>query len=304
MMRADLARAAAALAAARAPFVVATVVRVEKPASAHPGDTAIVHPDGRIDGFVGGGCATSTVRLHALRVLETEQPLLLRIQPAGAGMPAEAGISTVTNTCLSGGTLEIFLEPQLPAPLVRVLGDSPVAEAIRQLAAPLGFEVATGGAADANDDAVVIASLGHDDEQSVEQALSCGAGYVALVASRRRGQAVVEALRQSGLRETTLGRLRTPAGLDIGARTHAEIALSILAELVQERARVTPAVLASEAPGGPIDPVCGMIESPGEGWDRMVVEGRELVFCSTGCRRRFEAEPERYLAAGGGRHAG
>src|SRR6059058_2411661 len=159
MMRADLSRAAAALAAARTPFVVATVVRVEKPASAHPGDTAIVHPDGRIEGFVGGGCATSTVRLHALRVLETEQPLLLRIQPDGEGMPAEAGISTVTNSCLSGGTLEIFLEPQLPAPLVRVLGDSPVAESLRQLAAPLGFEVATGGVADASDDAVVIASL-------------------------------------------------------------------------------------------------------------------------------------------------
>ena len=199
MMRADLTRAAAELTAARTPFVVATVVRVEKPASAHPGDTAIVHPDGRIDGFVGGACATSTVRLHALRVLETEQALLLRIQPNGEGGPVEAGISTVVNSCLSGGTLEIFLEPQLPAPVVRVLGDSPVAESLRQLAAPLGFEVATGGVAEAGDAAVVIASLGHDDEQAVEQALASGAGYVALVASHRRGGAVVEALRTSGL---------------------------------------------------------------------------------------------------------
>ena len=300
MMRADLTRAAAELTAARTPFVVATVVRVEKPASAHPGDTAIVHPDGRIDGFVGGACATSTVRLHALRVLETEQALLLRIQPNGEGGPVEAGISTVVNSCLSGGTLEIFLEPQLPAPVVRVLGDSPVAESLRQLAAPLGFEVATGGVAEAGDAAVVIASLGHDDEQAVEQALASGAGYVALVASHRRGGAVVAALRTSGLCETTLARLHTPAGLDIGARTHAEIALSILAELVQERSRAEPMRIgAAGAADGLIDPVCGMVEPASGGWDRIDYGGRELVFCCAGCRSRFDAEPGRYLAVGG-----
>lgn len=294
MMRADLTRAAAELTAARTPFVVATVVRAQRPTSAHPGDTAIVHRDGRIDGFVGGACATSTVRLHAVRVLETEQPLLLRILPDGSGAPVEAGLATAGNPCLSGGALEIFLEPQLPAPLVRVLGDSPVAESLRQLAGPLGFDVATGGTPDQNDDAVVIASLGHDDEDAVERALASGAGYVALVASRRRGRSVIETLRGSGLEENQLERLHTPAGLDIGARTHAEIALSILAELVQERSRAEARTAANEAPAGAVDPVCGMIEPDGAGWERIVVDGREVAFCCSGCRRRYEAEPERY----------
>ena len=300
MMRADLTRAAAELTAARTPFVVATVVRVERPTSAHAGDTAIVRGDGAIHGFVGGACATSTVRLHALRVLETEQPLLLRIQPDGSGAQVEAGLATATNPCLSGGALEIFLEPQLPASLVRVLGDSPVAESLRQLAGPLGFEVATGGNAQPGDDAVVIASLGHDDEGAVERALSSGARYVALVASRRRGRSVIDALRAAGLAEPELARLHTPAGLDIGARTHAEIALSILAELVQERSHAEPrSAAAAEQPAGAVDPVCGMVEPAGAGWQRIAVEGGEVVFCCDGCRRRFEAEPERYLPAPG-----
>jgi xanthine dehydrogenase accessory factor len=294
MMRADLTGRAAALAAGRTPFVLATVVRVERPTSAHPGDSAVVLPDGTIEGFVGGACATSTVRLHALRVLETEQPLLLRIQPDGDASPSRPGVATVTNPCLSGGALEIFLEPQLPAPLLRVLGDSPVAEALRVLAAPLGLEVAIGGEAAAGDDAVVIASLGHDDADAVAQALRSGIPYVALVASRRRGQGVVGELRAAGL-EGELGRLHTPAGLDIGARTHAEIALSILAELVQVRASEA----LHEPPPAPamelVDPVCGMVEPPGAGWDRIVHDGREVVFCSAGCRRRFEEDPARYL---------
>ena len=300
MMRADLSRAAAALAAARTPFVIATVVRVEKPASAHPGDTAIVHPDGRLEGFVGGACATSTVRLHALHVLETEQPLLLRIQPDGDQAAAESGISTVVNSCLSGGALEIFLEPQLPAPLVRVVGDSPVADALRQLALPLGFEVGVGGGADAGDAAIVIASLGHDDEQAVDQALSSSAAYVALVASRRRGRAVVERLRATGVSPDDLERLHTPAGLDIGARTHAEIALSILAELVQERSRDRAAHEPAFAPVGMVDPVCGMVEPPEADWRRLEHLGREFAFCCAGCMQRFQADPERYLSSAAG----
>ena len=295
MMRADVTGRAAALAAARTPFVLATVVRAERPTSAHPGDSAVVLPDGTIEGFVGGACATSTVRLHALRALETEEPLLLRIQPDGDAAPSRPGVATVTNPCLSGGALEIFLEPQLPAPLLRVLGDSPVAEALRTLAAPLGFEVAIGGEASAQDDAVVIASLGHDDAQAVAQALRSGTPYVALVASRRRGAGVVEELRAAGLGDE-LGRLHTPAGLDIGARTHAEIGLSILAELVQVRAAAAPSQPVSLPAAELVDPVCGMVEPPGAGWDRLTHHGREVVFCSAGCRRRFEEDPARYLA--------
>jgi xanthine dehydrogenase accessory factor len=292
--RPDLDHAARTLVAARTPFVLATVVRAAKPTSARPGDRAIIYPDGRIDGFVGGACASASVRLHALRALEVGEPHLLRIAPDGTAIAADDGTTTVTNPCLSGGTLEIFLEPRAPAPVVRVLGDSPIAEALAALAAPLGYHVETGRGAQPDDAAVVIASLGHGDDDAVAAALASGAGYVGLVASRRRGAAVVEALRAAGVSDEALSRLRTPAGLAIGARTHAEIALSILAQIVAARA-ATPAVQITIREGL-ADPVCGMVEPPGGGFEHVVYDGLEVAFCCSGCRQRFETDPARYLA--------
>jgi xanthine dehydrogenase accessory factor len=299
----DLSRAAEELSAARVPFVVATVVRVAKPASVRPGDAAIVHRDGRIEGFVGGACSTSTVRLHALRVLETEEPLLLRIRPLDDEGTTAEGVVTVGNPCLSGGELEIFLEPRLPAPLLRVIGDSPVGAALARLGTPLGFEVVAGGTPEPGDAACVVASHGDTDEGAVEAALLAGVPYVGLVASPRRGAAVVERLGERGICETAVGRLRTPAGLDIGSRTHAEVALSILAEIVQLRAQgpLAPAVPATEQVradlDGLVDPVCGMVEPPGAGWPRVEHEGTLYAFCCAGCQRRFEGDPERFLAS-------
>jgi len=197
--------------------------------------------DGTIDGFVGGSCADATVRLQALRALETGESVLLRIIPGEEDGPSEEeGAVVVANPCLSGGALELFLEPHLPAPRVAVTGESPVARALAELAAPLGFRARTGAVAKQGDFAAVAASLGHDEEDALRRALEAGCEYVGLVASRTRGAAVLEALRADGVSEESLARVHTPAGLDIAARTHAEIALSILAELVA--ARRDPAV--------------------------------------------------------------
>jgi xanthine dehydrogenase accessory factor len=219
------------------PFVRATVVRAQRPSSVKAGDTAVVLPDGTIDGFVGGACSEESVRLHALRVLETGEPLVLRILPGDGEAPAEEGAVTVSNPCLSGGALEIFLEPHLPAPRMTVVGDTPVARALASLAEQLGYEVV--GDADA---AVVVASHGHDEEEALSRALRAGVPYVGLVASRRRGAAVL-----SSLDEADRERVHTPAGLDIGARTPVEIALSILAEIVSLRqARVPETVVVEQ----------------------------------------------------------
>ncbi len=120
------------------PLVRATVVRAKRPSSVRPGDTAVIRADGTIEGFVGGECAEHSVRMHALRVLETGEPLLLRIVPGAAGEAAEEGAVTVENHCLSGGGMEIFLSPELPAPVMRVTGETPVADALRELAPRLG----------------------------------------------------------------------------------------------------------------------------------------------------------------------
>jgi xanthine dehydrogenase accessory factor len=279
---------AAELAAAGVAFVEATVVRCAAPTSARPGDRAIVLGDGTIEGFVGGSCADQTVRLQALRALETGEPLLLRILPGEHDGPSdEDGAVVVANPCLSGGALELFLEPRLPAPRIAIAGESPVARVLAELAAPLGFRARLDAQAEPGDFAAVVASLGHGDEDAVRRGLEAGCEYVALVASRARGAAVLDGLRAAGVEEGALARVRTPAGLDIGARTHAEIALSILAELVSvRRAPVVPAVGGdAAAPREAVDPVCGMTVVVGPGTP---TAGGE-AFCCEGCREAWLA---------------
>jgi xanthine dehydrogenase accessory factor len=234
MKRSDQARRADELAAAREPFVAAIVVRAQRPSSVSAGDCGLVRADGTIEGFVGGACAETSVRLHALRVLETGEPLVLRIVPGDEAGASEEGAVTVQNPCLSGGALEIYLEPSLPAPRVGVVGETPVAHALAVVGAPVGFDVGAGLSED--DLAVVVASHGRDEEESLVCALLAGVPYVGLVASHRRGVAVLDELRARGaVSDADVERVRTPAGLDIGARTAEEIALSIVAEIVALR---------------------------------------------------------------------
>jgi xanthine dehydrogenase accessory factor len=220
----------ATLDAERVPYVLATVVRAGRPASVQPGATALVKPDGTLEGFVGGHCAEPSVRLHALRALETGEPLLLRIEPGDGDGAATDGAITVHNPCISGGALEIFLEPRVPKPRVQIIGDTPIAQALAELARGMGYEVGSG-----DEVAVVVASHGRDEEEALTAAVEAGVPYVGLVASRKRGQDVLASL------DLPAERVHTPAGLDIGARTPEEIALSILAEIVAtRRAHTTP----------------------------------------------------------------
>jgi xanthine dehydrogenase accessory factor len=236
MIRGALADRAGRLLAAHVPFVQATVVRAQRPTSVHPGDAALVLGDGAIEGFVGGTCAEASVRLHASRALETGEPLLLRLVPGPVGgedaVDTADGAVVVHNPCLSGGSLDIFLEPQLPAPRMVVVGSSPIAEAVRALAGAAGYELGDGGGPCAGDAAFVVASHGTAEEEALSAALLEGIPYVALVASRLRGAAIRAAL---DVPDALRAQLHSPAGLDLGARTPTEIAISILAEVVAER---------------------------------------------------------------------
>ncbi|MFV8181961.1 XdhC family protein [Streptomyces sp. AF1B] len=277
------------LARLRVPFVHARVVRAQAPASAHPGDEAIVHGDGTIDGFVGGQCAEGSVRTAALGALHGGGPLLLRVLPAGEdAFPDAPGAQVVVNPCLSGGALEIFLEPVLPPPLVEVSGHTPIAEAFVALAQVLGYATARslpGGRPAEHTAAVVVAGQGHGDAESVRAALDADIPYIALVASRRRGSALLDEL---GLDEGEKARIHSPAGLDIGARTAPEIALSILAEVV-EAVRARPHVPPPAPPAEAVDPVCGMTVTVTPGTPHLTTEDGELWFCGTGCRDRHAA---------------
>jgi xanthine dehydrogenase accessory factor len=291
---------AAELVRSRVPFVQATVVRAQRPASAHAGDTALIRADGVIDGFVGGSCAESSVREYGLMTLSTNEPLLLRIVPGGGPGPAEEGAVTVANPCLSGGSVEIFLEPRVPAPRVLVVGDSPVAESLAALGGPLGFAVERSSGEDAapaaDDAALVVASHGRGEEPALTAALRLGVPYVGLVASRIRGAAVLAAL---DVTDQQRSRVRSPAGLDIGARTAAEIALSIWGQVVAER---RSAESRAPSPGTPaaaraVDPVCGMGVAAVDASPHVTVDGVTTWFCCDGCRTAFTADPARYAHA-------
>jgi xanthine dehydrogenase accessory factor len=271
------------LTASRKPFVHATVVRAQEPTSARPGDDAVVLADGSIEGFVGGVCAESSVRAAALDTLATESPLLLRVLPSGSpGFPESPGAMVVANPCHSGGALEIFLRPVLPKPLVGVVGQTPIARAVADLARYLEFEVVSDGDY-AGAAAVVVAGLGRDEEAALRGALDSRVGYLALVASRKRGAVVLDGM---SLSDEERARIHTPAGIDIGARTPQEIALSILAEVV--RARRTEGLAAPVAPVLPlqaVDPICGMTVVVGPG----TPHAGDHWFCCPGCLDTFVA---------------
>ncbi len=226
-MRTDVSQRTAHLRRERTPYVLATVVRAQRPTSAKPGDRAVMLADGTLEGFIGGTCAESTVRLQGMALLETGSSVLLRIRPEHGEQSEEDGLIIVNNHCMSGGTLEIFLEAVLPPTLVHVFGDSPVAKALNTIGAAAGYEMAAGDDMLPGTGAVVIASHGRDEEPVLRAAVDAGVPYIALVASRKRGDAVLAEL---GL---SRDRIHTPAGLDIGARTAPEVAISILAEIIR-----------------------------------------------------------------------
>jgi xanthine dehydrogenase accessory factor len=287
-------------------FVTATVVRAQRPTSAKAGDVALVLADGTIEGFVGGMCAENSVRVYALQALESGEAMLLRILPEGVGdaVVVEEGAVTVPNTCLSGGAIEIFLDPVLPAPRVVVVGDTPVAEAIRSLGAQLGLDLVQGVEPVPGDLAVVLAAHGREELHVLRRALEAGVPYVGLVASKRRGSGVLEQLRRDGVPEQALALIDVPAGLDIGSRTPPEIALSILAAVVSvRRADRRDEVLPPVAPARPadapplaVDPICGMTVAAVASTPSLEFEGATVYFCCEGCRSAFETQHE--LAAG------
>ncbi|WP_338205809.1 XdhC family protein [Candidatus Nephthysia bennettiae] len=308
------------MAASRTPCALVTVVACDPPTSARPGDKAVVTADGRLRGWVGGSCAEPVVRREALRVLAQGAPCLVRIRPAAQAQETRRpGELTMATTCPSAGSLDIFIEPRLPRPLLLVFGDSPAAHAMVELGAVVGFRTCAvhpgsrvedhpgadlvlptldlSAATPDQDTWAVVATMGHYDEDAIEACLAHPSIDVALVASGRRAQAVQEQLRLRGLDERALGCVRTPAG-GVRGSTQEEIALFALAEVVaarrarREGAATKPDVWsAGTAPAFATDPVCGMVVDAAAALSA-IHEGRTVYFCSAECRRGFHERPE------------
>jgi xanthine dehydrogenase accessory factor len=280
--------------------VLATVVRCDPPTSAKPGDKAVITADGRLRGWIGGSCSEPLVRREALRALAEGTPRLVKIVPADAAKASrKRGELTMATTCPSGGALDIFIEPQLPKPLLLVFGESPASENLVKLAQLTGFRTQLVGQAGlgslsvpASDAWAVIATMGHYDEDALEAALAFPALRPALVASRRRSAAVLAALRARGVAEEALARVHAPAGRLRGA-SQEEIALLALAEVVAERRRQGPAdrraLVELAAAVFATDPVCGMSVEIKPGALIAERNGGTHYFCGPGCREAFLA---------------
>lgn len=318
---------------ARATFAVATVVARRSPVSSHLGDRAVVHADGKMEGFVGGSCSRDLVRREALRAIRTGKPRLLQIRPDNAPdeQPdaADAERVTVPMGCASNGAVDVYIEPHVPPALLLVAGFTPVAEALARIAAAAGefdvvrvvvdaeqrdLEPLSGvrvialsslapfltalDAAARSRLVAVIASQGHYDESVLETLLSGDAAFIGLLASRRRAAAIRGVLAQTGIGAEAISRIRNPVGMDIGARSATEVAISILADIVSESAkRASSALEQTDFGSYAADPVCGMDVDTRSA--RFVADhsGGTVFFCSAGCRAAFLASPEKYAIA-------
>jgi xanthine dehydrogenase accessory factor len=292
-------------------FALATVVWRQGPSSGQQGSRAIITEEGEVHGWIGGACAEPVVIREARQVITTgEARLLLLGTPEQFGQAVPEGMTVVPIACQSEGALEVYIEPMLPAPHLVVVGRSPMAQTLAGLARALGWraELIDGPdftAADADGRSmVVVATQGHHDEEAVEQAALARPAYLGLVGSHRRGAALLGYLAERGAPQDQLDRVRVPAGLDLGHTTHEEIAVAILAELVQlrasgalPRAAVTPGAQAAEATlaAEATDPVCGMTVTADVSGRPLEHGGVTYYFCSGGCRRAFEKGPGAYL---------
>jgi xanthine dehydrogenase accessory factor len=345
-MRRELLEKASELARRGEPFALATVVARSPPISAHVGDMAIVTGEGGFFGWVGGSCTRPTVIAQALQALDDGRPRLVGLDPNPESR-RRPGLTVFPMTCHSGGSVEIHIQPVMPAARLVVYGLSPTARALVRLGKAAGFAVdVVDPAAEAADfpdaDAVymsaaapelsaprphvpvfaVVATQGQWDEEAVAAVLASEAAaghafaYLAVMASPKRFSQMRPLLADKAP-EARLARIKNPAGLDLGAELPEEVALSILAEIVKERrtpvavgaaakapaapkapGRVSLAVAGGTAgPGEARDPVCGMTVTIAGAAHRAEHDGRAYYFCCGGCRTRFLATPEQYLAA-------
>jgi xanthine dehydrogenase accessory factor len=312
---------AEALARRGEPFAIATVVRCERPTSAKPGARALIRRDGTVSGWIGGSCAEPVAVKEALGALGDGEPRLLVLVGKGSTALGRAdGVREYTMTCHSGGTLEIFVEPILPKPALVLVGSGPVVETLATLAVAARFGVTIvdpeasepprqadvqaagdlGSVAVTPRTAIVVATHGRFDEDALERALRSDAEYVSLVASPTRARAVVESLRARAIPEDRLRRLKAPAGLDLGAVTPEEIAVSILAELIAHRRRPVAPGPAAPLPAEPVvarDPVCGMMVPIATARHRAEAPNGPVYFCCAGCKQQYDRDPERYATS-------
>lgn len=279
------------------PFVVALVVNYVGPISGKPGDRAIVTEEGKLWGWVAGGCSQAIIIEEALNVLNSGSPKLIQITPDPD--QSNSKITKHKMTCHSGGTLDVYLEPVIPKPCIVILGKSAIAEKLEKLGKAMEYQVLSRlditKIIHADRTFIVVATQGDGDEAALEQALSFQPIYLGFVASRKKAEAVKGILSERGISAALLNTIKAPAGIDIKARSPEEIALSIYAEIVMVLRQQKGTLSKPEEKPKATDPVCGM-QVTMEGAEHMFsFKEVDYYFCCAGCKQIFSQEPERFL---------
>jgi len=318
-LRSDLLALASNLAAREERFALITVVRREPPSSARVGDAAVVTAKGDYHGWVGGGCTRSTVLREALRAIADGEPRLLSLSPEPSG-ERRAGIVALPMTCDSGGTVEIYVEPVLPVARLLLFGSSPAVRVLARIGHAMGYRVevvdpdadkaafpeAESVLRTISPDAVppgahvLVATMGERDLEAIQAVLGRAPAYLGIIASPKRFAQLRDALLARRVSRDALDAIAAPAGLDIGARTPEEIAVSIMAQIVERRrsaSRAPKAADPAEAPREATDPVCGMSVTIAGASHAADLGGVHYYFCCAGCRTKFLADSTRYVGA-------
>ena len=308
------------------PFATATVVWREAPSSAKTGDKAIINKFGDLIGWVGGGCVKGIIIKEAEDAMKSGKARLVKISPAGSSEKQE-GIMEYKMTCMSEGSVDVFIEPNLPPPHLVVIGKSAIAKALVKMAKTAGYRV-TAVAPDATPatfekvdelftqlnlqqvkihaaTSILVATQGEQDEAALEMALQQQCAYIGFVASRKKKASVFEYLSQHGIDKNLLARVMSPAGLDINAKKPEEVAISILAEIIQVQNSAAIGIgftRYEEAFGSSgssakfyINPVCGIPIDTANPKHIVDYNGEKVYFCCDGCKVKFDAEPEKYM---------
>lgn len=311
------------------PFSIAIVVGREAPSSGKAGDKAIIDRKGVLTGWIGGGCVKGIVLKESAAAIQSGKPRLVRIGKHLKNNKLQEDVMEYTMTCQSEGTVEIFIEPVLPQPHLMVLGKSQIARSLVKLARPAGFRI-TAVAPDANlqtfdkvdelitrfnleqvktypNTFIVVATQGEQDELALCEALKKQYGYLGFVTSRKKMTTISTYLSDSGFSKEQIETIHAPAGIDINAKQADEVAVSILAEMIQVKnsqdlwqaaaENEDAASGQNETPKFYINPVCGIPVDMNNPKHIVEYNGESVYFCCDGCKVKFDKDPEKYIRA-------
>ena len=303
----------------RIPFATAVVVKHDVPISGKSGDKAIIKKDGTLIGWVGGGCTKSIVIKEGLNALNSGKSKLIVIDPE-YNLESRPGEKRFQMTCHSGGSLSLYVEPVFPRPLIVVFGKSPVAISLLKISSELGYEtIWSSGFIEEREivkvdqfinnfnledinltspSFIIICTQGENDAEALESALKTSVNYVAFVGSKRKTEILKKEFLENGINHDKLKKIVNPAGLNLNAKTPEEIALSILAEIVQilRNDKNSKSNKIFELEKRTLDPVCGMEVNPESTKFKLKFKKKNFYFCCNGCRSKFKKNPEMFLS--------